>query len=171
MKLEDLFPETPVFTLNGKQYELRLPTLEDRAHWAKEYGSSEALSKIFTELNWFAICKLCFRLLKDKADFMPREEEETSDLGEVRKVLVMSPMRLYRQLQTNADGLAVIKAITMALTLSEPEIKPYLKSEFEKKSEELGLNSTGDSSANSLPQNTDTPSTSLEPSPTVNSPS
>lgn len=163
MKLEDLIPETPTFSLSstGKTYELRLPNLEDRVIM----GRLGDLGKIFSERRWDEICKIVYPLLKDKSDFLAQREVQIDNEGFEHEVIVIGPIRLLRAIQTQDEAINMLTAFNAAVTASEPLIKEFVKSELKKNT----MNRTGEKFSTSLHPNTDIPFESSYPLPLENS--
>lgn len=165
MKLEEFIPETPVFTLSstGKSYELKIPNLEDKVAMVRLAGGEEHVSRIFKERDWSAICKLIYRLLIDKSDFIAKKEKRISDEGIEEEVLVTGPVLLLRSISTQKEMMEVLKAFNAASVASEPLVKELMESEVKKNLLEL---STGENSTISSPVNTDLPQNNSELLPT-----
>lgn len=170
MELTDLIPEQPEFTLSstGKTYVLRIPNLEDRMLMVQAAGGEAQVKTIFTELRWDVICKIVYRLLIDKSDFLATKESVINDEGVQETKLIPGPQLLMRAVRSNEDSVRLLGAFTSAITASEPLVRQYVKDEVKKNMELLKLTSTtGERSSMPSPQSTDTPQPSSEPLPSA----
>jgi hypothetical protein len=165
MELSEFIPEQPVFTLSstGKSYELRIPNLEDRMVMANMAGGQAEIQKVFSELKWDVICRIVYRLLIDKSDFLATAVEEIDDEGNKKKFTATGPQMLMRAIKSQDDGIKMLGALTAAITNGEPLIKEYVRNEVKKNT----LNQTGPNSLTSSQVNTDTPQPNSEPLPTA----
>ena len=163
MQLEDLMPEKPVFTLSstGKEYTLRVPNLEDKVEMIRLCGGQEQVLKVFQELNWSVICKIVYRLMIDKSDFLAKREKRINDEGIEEEVLVTGPIMLLRAIKTQAEAISMLQAFNAASVASEPLMKDYVDTELKKS---LHESSTGEKSLNSLQPSMATPQNNLETS-------
>lgn len=136
MKLEDLFPAKPVFTLSGtsREYELRIPNLEDRIRFKEIAGSDEAVQQMFQQLHWDKIAMFVYRLLVDKSDFLAKDEKVTDDMGETSTRRVSGPTLLMRACRSIQDQTNMLTALVSALRLSDPLIDEAVKETTQKKS-------------------------------------
>ncbi len=136
MKLDELFPESPEFTLKstGKTYTLRLPNLEDRARFKDIAGNEQRVNEIFKNLEWDKISIFVYRLMIDKSDFMARDEKSVTDEGEEITQRVMGPVLLMRACQSIQEAISMLTALVTALRASDPLIDEAVKSTVEKKS-------------------------------------
>lgn len=158
MELNELIPEKPTFTLSStkKEYELRIPNLEDKIEMTRIAGGThENFIKIFEEKKWDSICKIVYRLLIDKSDFLAQKEPWIDDEGFEKEVIVIGPIRLLRAITTQSEATALLSALVSAISAGEPLIKDYIKSELKKKGHLDPL--TGERSSISSHQNTDIP--------------
>lgn len=164
MKLEDLIPEKAAFKLSstGKEYELRIPNLEDRVDFVKLCGGQDQVLKVFEEKRWNEICRIVFRLMKDKSDFIAKKESQIDDEGFEREVIITGPVRLLRAVVTQEEAIHMLGALTSAISAGEPLVQAFLQSEVKKN---MSL-STGESFSMSLP-----PNTAIHPKTLDNSPS
>lgn len=154
MNLEDLIPEKACFSLcsTQKTYELRPPNLEDRVEMDRLANGE--LIKVFTEKRWSEICKIVYRLMTDKKDFLAKKEIRINDEGFEEEVFVTGPILLLRAIRTQSEAIGVLGALTAAMSAAEPLIKDYVKAEV-KKNQELLM--TGERSSISSPLNMDIP--------------
>lgn len=162
MNLTDLIPDTAQFTLSstGKTYDLRNPNLEDRVEMVRLCGGSEqAVMEVFTQKKWDHICKIVYRLIVDKSDFMASKETIIDDDGIKKEVLITGPIRLLRAIKTQAEAIQVLGALTCSITSSEPLIKEYLQNEVKKNNLAQLI---GEKSSTSSPVNMDTPQSNSE---------
>lgn len=162
MDIKDIFPETPVFTLqnSGKMYELRLVNLEDTIWVRANIGDEKAVMKMIRELDWHYIVKFVYRLLKDKSDFMAGEATEINDDGVefIRKLT--GPDKLLKAISGQEEGTHLLGALVTSISLSNPMVAKMVKDETQKKTlEEL----TGQKSLTQSVANTDGPSIKSQP--------
>lgn len=168
MELHELIPEKPVFTLasTGKEYELRVPNLEDKVEMTRiAGGTQEHFIKIFEEKKWDSICKIVYRLLIEKSDFLAKKEKRINDEGFEQEVVVIGPIQLLRAIKTQAEATAMLSALVSAISAGEPLVKEYVKAELKKKDMQL----TGQSSLIESPLNMDTLPLKSDNSPSENS--
>lgn len=157
MNLTDLIPETAKFSLSstGKEYEIRTPNLEDRVEMMRLVGGSEQnVVEVFTQKKWDQICKIVYRLMKDKSDFIAKRETFISDEGIKQEAMVTGPILLLRAIQTQLEAVQMLGALTAAMANGEPLVKEFIQNEVKKN---LALQSTGESSSTSSPHSTDIP--------------
>lgn len=164
MQLEDFLPEKPIFHLQktGKSYELRLPNLEDRVYFLKQYQHFERINSIFKNLEWSEIVRIAYRLMVDRSDFKSFEEDTIDDDGNSVKIKLTGPQVLLRAISGESEGTQILAAITSAITASEPMIRDFIHEEVKKKIAEL--QPTGDQSMTSSHINTDSVPVNSEPS-------
>jgi len=162
MKLEDLIPEKPTFTLasTSKEYTLRVPNLEDKVEISRMCGGAVAVTKAFEQRDWTKICPIVYRLMIDKSDFLASKEKKINDDGFETETMILGPIKLLRAIQTQSESIALLGALTTAITASEPLIEEYVRGELKKSLENNPDLSTGESSSTPLPPSTDTPSMS-----------
>lgn len=158
MKLEDIVPENPSFTLSatGRTYELRPPSLEDIAHWTRTYGGIEGLTKVFKDKDWPEMCKVCFRLMKDKSDFMAKKEIVIDDDGIETEKLVLAPERLFKAIATLDEGVAFQSAINKAFEAAQPKQANADQAQGTEKKSDPSETSTGQKSSSSSQRSTGT---------------
>jgi hypothetical protein len=133
--LEDIIPEKPAFRLKegGKEYHLRIFNLEDRV-WAKNrFQSDEEIQRIFQDQDWEKLTLMVYRLLQEKSDFPPSEEQGHDDDGREITRFVSGPERLRREISGVDTGRKVIGALAAAILAGNPTVKDYVKSELKKK--------------------------------------
>lgn len=164
MKLEDFIPSTPEFTLsNGKTYGLRIPNLEDKVEMIRVCGGQSNIEKVFKDRDWSTICRLVYRLMTDKSDFMACKQTRVNDEGVEETVLVTGPIMLLRALKTQAEATDMLSAFNAASIASEPLVREALDAEVKKN---LLATSTGETSSTPSPQSMDTLQSSSELLPT-----
>lgn len=164
MTIDEMIPEIPKFTLKatGKEYELRLPNLEDKSEFPRMVGGAENLSQIFVKREWSQIVKVIYRLLIDKSDFMATREKRVSDEGIEEEVLITGPIVFLRAIETQQEAMAVLGAFNAACMASEPVLKASIDAEKKRLNAELSI---GEKSMTASPANTDLHQSSLESSP------
>jgi hypothetical protein len=170
MKLEELIPERPVFALSStsKEYELRIPNLEDRVAMQKICGSHDQIVKVFQERDWTQICVLVYRLMVDRSDFKAFTERKINDEGVEQEMYVTGPMHLLRSIKTQTEAVMMMGALTTAITEGDPLIKDFVREEV-KKNKQQRESLIGEKYSTSSPANTDTPQPNSDNSPTENS--
>lgn len=168
MKLEDLIPEKPTFTLaaTGKSYELRIPNYEDKLTFVRMCGGEDQIKLVFQERRWSDICKIVYRLMVDKSDFPATRDKQLDDDGIEQDVLVTGPIMLLRAIRTQSEAIGMLGAFNAASVASEPLIGEFVAGELKKNS--LALQ-TGERSSTSSPVSTATPQPSSESSPSASS--
>lgn len=145
MKLEDLLPQSPEFKLSstGKVYALRLPNLNDRSAFAEWFG--DKMQSIFDAWHWRSLCKIVYRLLIDKSDFLARKERSIDDDGIEVEQMVYGPELLHKAISNTEEAGEVFKALMSAFSKSDPMIAAVMSAKLadeEKKSRPR--RSTGD---------------------------
>ena len=163
MELKDLIPEIAKFYLSstGKEHELRTPNLEDRVEMVRFCGGKDAdVLAVFQEKKWDQICKIVYRLLIDRSDFIAKKSKIIDDEGIEREVLVTGPILLLRAVRSQSEAIHMLGALTTALSAGEPLVKEFVASELKKNQSLPPL--TGEKSSTSSQANTDTPQNNLE---------
>ncbi len=120
MKLEDICPEPAEFTLEscGRSYIIRTINIADE-QWVKQvYG--QAVEDVFNEQRWPDICRIVYRLLEDKADFVKKEVKLIDEQGN-EKTTELGGVDLFRTMISGPkDKNAVIQALVKSFGLSKP---------------------------------------------------
>lgn len=157
IKIEDIIPEKPEFYVRklDKRFSLRLVDLDDSVWIRSKIGSAERLQEICSKLEWEEICKIVFRLLEDKSDFMAYECEEINDDGEKIRVKVSGPRALLKAVTGLEEGVKMLGALNSSMAKSNPIVDRALREEVKKK---IAANQTGERSSTPSPVNTDGPS-------------
>lgn len=139
MELDELLPKKPEFTLKstGKNYTLRLVTLEDHVWLKDKFGSAEAFSELMRDQDWAKAIVFIYRLLIDKSDFMASEESIIDDDGIEKKALITGPFKLLRAINGTEEAAHVMGALAKSIMLSNPlvdkTVKEVMKEELKKK--------------------------------------
>lgn len=164
MELKDFIPEKPTFTLasKGKTYTLRIPNLEDKIEMVRLCGGEDEVGAIFKTRNWSMICRLVYRLLIEKEDFLAKRETRITDEGTQEELLITGPIMLLRALGTQQEAMQMLAAFNSASVASEPLVKDFIEAEVKKN---ISAASIGENSPTSLEANTDTLPPISEPSP------
>jgi hypothetical protein len=118
IKLTDLIPEEATITLNGKDYIIRKMNLEDESWLKTRFG--QKINTIFVDQDMEAISKLTFRLLKDKSDFLPIQEDGFDDEGNKVKLNVSGPNRILRAISGPANKEELLWAVFKTFGVSRP---------------------------------------------------
>lgn len=157
MQLTDLIPEKPKFYLKSrdKEFNLRIPNLEDRANLARMFGSETEVYEAFNKKKWDQICKIVYLLLEEREDFLAFKENKPDQEGILREVLITGPIALLRAVKTQEEAIKMLMALTSAFTESEPLVKEYINNEVKKNNLE-GL-SIGEKSLTSSQASMDIP--------------
>lgn len=133
--LDELIPSNTLLKINEKEYELRKINVEDEA-WLKQFGD---LDRLFKSEDYLFMCRLAFRLLTDKADFLPIEEDGYDDDGNTVKIKVTGPMRVMKGLSGVSDKMNLMKALMTTFGISRPlfdkMVEDKLKDDEQKKSQ------------------------------------
>lgn len=119
VKIEDLIPEEAVIVLSGKKHVLRKINLEDEVWVKSNLGST--VDKIFVDMDFEAITRIAFRLLKDKSDFLGEEEDQIDDKGFPTKVVVTGPQKLRRCISGASEKIDLFWAVYKTFGISRPE--------------------------------------------------
>ena len=152
IKLEDLFPEKPEFTLNGKTHRLRFITLDDQVWIKNKIGDGTAIANMMKDLDWDKIIPLVYHLLEDKSAFPGGDEEIYNDDGMKETVFVPGYKRLMRSVTGHEASVHLLTALNSAIVKSSPLVEKYVKDEIKKKNL---LDKIGQTSSTSSRQSTD----------------
>jgi len=165
IKLEELFPEEPVFMLAGVEYHLRFVNVTDHT-WIKSHiGDTQAIQSMFADLDWSRIGPFIYRLLVEKHAFPSSDIEEYSDDGDLVKLRLTGPDNFMRSIIGPEDQINVISALNSSIIRSSPLMAKYVKGELDKKKAEEEEKRIGEQSLTHSLMNTDGPQTSLKDSP------
>lgn len=132
----------------------------------KKRFSGDAVQAAFNERDWDVIALIVFRLLVDKSEFLAHESTEINDDGDEIKTRLVGPQLLQRAIETFDDEIAVLRAFSSAIALSNPVIRDYLVSEVKKslKEAQSPTEQTGPQSSIASQANMAGPSRTSEPS-------
>jgi hypothetical protein len=163
MKLEDVIPERPEFTLSstGKTYVLRHPSIEDRVWLKRKFPNQAAMQAAFESRDWEVLSIIVMLLLVDRSDFAARDiTEDVGVDGEPIKRRLSGPEAFRLAVTSFAEELAIIGALGAAFTGADPLIKQVVQDELKKKNLK-----TGEQSSTDLLTSTDGPSSTSEVEP------
>lgn len=114
--LEKLMPEDAIVIINGKEYGIRKINLNDEV-WLKQFGN---IQKKFDVEDLDFMAKLCFRLLKDKSDFLPMEIDDYDDDGNKFKRVMTGPQRIMELMAGPSNKLELMQAMMVTFGVSRP---------------------------------------------------
>lgn len=124
MKLEDLIPMDPTFTIKstGKTYRIRPPNMQDQVWFKTRYGSEDGYSKAVKSEDWNEIAVVVYYLLsqEDKRDFLPEKVKILDEMGAEKEVHHTGPEMLLVSLSGISEMLVVMQALTRAIFISNP---------------------------------------------------
>ena len=120
MKLEDLIPQEASVTIGEHTLEFRKINLSDEVWIKSKVGD---LQKMFTEQDFDSICKLAFRLLKDKKPFMPVKIKDFDDNGSEIERLIPGHEMIQRSVVGVSQKMDLLWAIYQTFGISRPEAK------------------------------------------------
>ena len=121
-ELKDLLPKEPTFKINGKDYAIKLLTLDDIAYYEDNYGSLAEMLAIFSsEGKYKEKYEIIYAQLKDKSDFIEKEIEEINRVGKKEKRILTGPEVFYRSLNLS-DITNPVNAFIEAINLSTPKL-------------------------------------------------
>lgn len=165
MKLEELFPVLPEFTLKatGKSYKLRIPNLDDNSQFKQWAGADpEAMGKVFENLNWVVLSKMIYRLLVDKSDFKGFSETVINDDGVEVNQFVPGPAVMMRNVVGGqAEGLEMVRALIEAMRKGDPLVDKAMREDSVPSDKKKRPKSTGAASLTSSAPSMDTHQSSL----------
>ena len=155
MKLEEFILDEPKFLLSstGKQYELRVMNISDRAEMSRLCGGDDKVQETFTKRNWKIISRLVYRLLKDKSEFMASKEHIIDDDGFEKEITLLGHEKLHQAIMNQEEEFQVISALTASIIKGDPIAKKAVEDEVKKN---LLDPQTGESSLTSSLLSTDT---------------
>lgn len=128
VELEKLIPMNSSVKIGDKEYELRKFNLLDEV-WAVEKFSSnmqENLKKIDV------VAKIAFRLMKDKTDFLPSEEDVENDDGQVVLKKMEGWQKILMKMSGAQEKIDFMWAVYKTLGISRPEPEESTKESAEK---------------------------------------
>lgn len=168
MKLEELFPGQPTFTLKstGKEYHLRIANLEDRARFTEILGGDQKrLGEILERFEWQFISKLVYRVLVEKSDFQAIQESYIDDNGVAKNDLITGPSVFMRAcIGGTEEALRIINALIQSIRLGDPILDKAMN-DIPDKDKKKQTKSIGPSSSTSSVRSTATPQSSSVASP------
>lgn len=120
MKLEDIRPERASFKLKatGKEYWIRPFNLQDELWLQKQYG--EGLKKIFEEGRFHDICRLAYRQLESREDFIKQKVSVVNETGDKEEVELGGLDLFFAIVQGMEEKLAILQALLAAIGMSRP---------------------------------------------------
>ncbi len=157
--LEQILPPRSEFKLKkkpGKTYHLRQFTIADMLWIKQEFGSGNALSNMLKEQDWGQIIRMVYHQLVEKEDFLLVKKNVINDMGKYEDIEISGPQLLLESLNGAEEAMAIIGAVTRAITESNQLIKDLVNAEIKKNIKELNL--AGVTSLTQLPTSMDTPS-------------
>lgn len=159
MELHEFLPDQPEFSLKSTQktYKLRVINLHDQVYFRSLFGDETKIQEVFQNQDWANICKIVYRLMEDRSDFVSIKETVINDDGDQVEIKVSGPERLLKSISGAEEGVRMMAALTRSITLSNPAIEKYVTDEV-KKNQVAPL--TGQKSTTSLLQSTDLPQAS-----------
>lgn len=143
--LDQLMPEDAEVTIGGKVYGLRKLNLHDEA-WLKQFGN---IDKRFKAEDMDFMAKMCFRQLKDKADFLPKEESGYDNDGNEITVKLTGPQRILLAMAGPSAKFNLIEALMVTIGISRPMFNQMIEDAV-KKNElimEAAMNPIGEKSS------------------------
>lgn len=151
MKIEDVIPQRTELKLSSteKTLVLRPVSLEDEFWMQKEFGDD--LQKVFNELRMRDVCRIAYRLLEDKSDFVEQEvtlvNEEGKKVTEKRGGVEL----LFCMVLGMGDRLTLVRSLVHAMGVSRPMLD---KLEAEEEKKRLKAKAIGKSFSTSSRRNT-----------------
>lgn len=140
--MDDLMPMDTELVLNGKTYELRKINVSDEV-WLKQFGD---VQRRFSTEDMEFMCKLLFRLLKDKTDFAPGQFEDYDDDGNKIKIHKSGAIRIMEAISGPKARFDLLQALSATFGISRPMFNEMIESAL-KKSEVTETSPTGESSS------------------------
>lgn len=122
MKIEDLIPERAEFTLKstGRSYTMRPVSLDDEVWMQRAYG--QELQKIFQEPRLREICRIAYRLIEDKSDFVTRTVKIISEEGQQTEEHLGGVDLFLRMIVGIHEKQAIMEALAKTIGVSRPMI-------------------------------------------------
>lgn len=141
LKLTDFIAIKPEFTVAKKKrtFAIRPPTLADQVWFSDSYGSLEVVTEIMSKRNWREVCKVVYFLLssKDRAAFPAQHVVLVNENGQKTKKFLTGPEILLESLSGVAEATEMMKALTRAICLSNPEVDAIVQADVKKKMDEI----------------------------------
>lgn len=116
--LDDLIPQEASLKIENKEYFLRKLNLSDEVWIKTKIGD---VQKVFTEQDFEAITKIAFRLLKDKADFLPKTLSDYDENGNQSDVFFSGPEMLQIAIVGQAQKMELLWAVFNTFGISRPK--------------------------------------------------
>lgn len=133
MKLDDICPQPAEFKLDscGRSYVIRTINISDE-QWVREtYG--DRIQEVFDEQRWPDICRIVYRLLEDKSDFIKKEVRIVDEYGN-EELHELGGVDLFRTMVSgHKDKNAVIQALVKSFGLSKPLQQQIAAAQAQKK--------------------------------------
>lgn len=151
MKLEEIIPKRTELKLSSskKVYHLRPVSLEDEIWMHEQYG--DELQKIIGEMRTKEVCRIAYRLLEEKEDFLEKNvtlvDERGKKVTEKRGGIEL----LYCMMLGLDDKMAVLRALLAAIGISRPMLDKVIAEEEKKRAR---IAATGKSFSTSSPTST-----------------
>lgn len=127
-----IIPQNAKLEIKGKEYILRKMTLADEA-WLQDTFGGDALEKIFSEIKLSELCRILYRVLDDKKDFLAKDVEEVNDDGELVKRRLKGHEVLMQSLEGKQVQIDIVEAILQTIGISRPMLEELQGSEEPKK--------------------------------------
>ena len=120
MQLEDLYGKSTPLKLESvdMEFELRVLTLDDRIWLKNTYGENLALLLSPDNLDLELLCRLVFRLIVNKSDFVSQDVNIINEDGSILKESIGGYKLLSRMISSATDQAALIDAAVMAINSS-----------------------------------------------------
>ena len=140
MKLEELMQTASEFKLatTGKNYTLRPFTLRDEIWLSNEFGGD--LSDAFSpeRFDFSIVCRIVFRLIADKTDFIEREVDDVDENGKEVSIMLGGYKLLSGMIRGEEEKVAVLNAMNVCIANSRPEYKEEDKKKVKKVKKQIG---------------------------------
>jgi len=120
MKLEDIRPERASFKLKatGKEYFIRPFNLDDELWLQRTYG--EGLKKIFDQGRFHDICRIAYRQLEDRSEFVKQKVKIVNEQGDHEETEIGGLDLFYAIVRGMEEKMAILQALLSAIGLSRP---------------------------------------------------
>lgn len=126
--LEMLVPEDQTLKIGEKEYEIRKINLQDEV-WMKQFGDIQ--HRLNAEDMDFS-SKLCFRLLKDKSDFLPIEVADHDDEGNPIQKKITGPQRILMAMSGPKARFEMMQTICACFGISRPMFNEMVEDALKK---------------------------------------
>ncbi len=141
--LEDLIPEQASFTLEKTgdfEHILRPLSIEDFQWLVRTFG--EKWNDMFVHIDMEKLCRLAYRFLDDRTQFLAENSVVVDEDGEKEEVRLKGYQVLQRSVRGVSDEVKLLSALTNAIGVSQPVMDKAMK-DPEVKKKIAKLNSTG----------------------------